>query len=85
MPTEKVYVIYYPYLSDKLYYVCNTEWDFEVKKARFFKSELMAQIALTRLQGTDKNQIENQGVYVKALKLEAQELETTEYLHFQVP
>lgn len=82
MSIEKIYVIYSPYIFADLYYASNTEWNFELEKARFFKTEELAQATLNRLQGIDKEEIKRQGLYVEALAVKAQEVEVRQGLHF---
>lgn len=79
---KHVNVIYTPYLNEKLYYVSNNEWSFEIKEARFFSSEEEAQTAINRLKTHNVRDLNLHSIDPDQLFIESSEQEVTEFLQF---
>jgi hypothetical protein len=83
MELTKVFVITHPGIgSDDLYYVCNTEWSWEINEARPFRSEESAKIMLSRLQDKceARPEVESQGLKPDLLAIKSIDLEVTDHL-----
>jgi hypothetical protein len=84
MKTE-VFIITHPGISsDDLYYVCNTEWSWEINEARPFRSEESAKIMLSRLQDKciARPEVESQGLNPDLLAIKSTALEVADYIVF---
>ena len=84
MVIKQVFLIYVPYLNEKLYYVCNSEWTFEVEQSRFFVSLDDAQMAIDRLRTVDIRDLNLHSINPEQLTIEGYRQEVEEFIQISI-
>lgn len=77
---EKVYLIYYQYISLACYYASNNEWVFNHREAYLFGTEEEAKSNIERLVKYESKTLELWGISTQELKVESRYMVVTNWL-----
>lgn len=79
---EKVYLIYYQYITAPCYYASNTEWVFNHRDAALFSTEEQAKYNIERLKKYENKVLDFWGIDTQNLKVESRYMVVSNCLIF---